>query len=558
MNMFIALATNTVATWKKGPVVMVDARKTGRTLPNQSAVMTLWNGRNVDWSVKNENAAKYPISGFVDYVELIACTGGNKDRDLFKNPGDRTVMDDYDFEPLAKVCREILNMGAKPYLKLGNVPQKFTGDYSGGEFSINVRPPTDHLLHYRYMQACAAALKAAFGKDEVRKWRFAVLTEADNTGWFKAKSGDRDEIREDFFKLYDYAAKAFEEELGEGLVFGTHLLNPTDSQMSQFSAKDVVAHCAAGTNYATGKIGAPLKLLTISYYSRPNYDRLEVGKIIMMQDIVDIAVAAGHKDLVTGVDEGRIIISTKGAQKHDLATRVVGQSYEAAFDVRIAKSIFDAGADYCASWGYFSGPAVHFQGIPSFNYFTSREIALFGGMKRADASVSGTVPVHEEVDAVAAVSPDGRTVRVMASRFRDRLVLTNALDAIAVIRLPAVFAGKTVAVSALTLDDRNNWFVDWCADRVKYGVKNSDFSWSPDDPAPLGGKGLTDPAHRELFIKELQPRYAEKAASVKPAESRLQVPESGNITLPLRFVGNGAAFLSVSTVLWNSSTSANH
>jgi len=56
------LATNTVATWKKGPVVMVDARKTGRTLPNQSAVMTLWNGRNVDWSVKNENAAKYPIS----------------------------------------------------------------------------------------------------------------------------------------------------------------------------------------------------------------------------------------------------------------------------------------------------------------------------------------------------------------------------------------------------------------------------------------------------------------------------------------------------------------
>lgn len=140
------LATNAVATLKKGPVVMVDARKTGRTLPNQSSVMIAWNGRNVDWSVKNENAAKYPISGFVEYVELIACTGGNKDRDLFKNPDDRTVIDDYDFEPLAKVCREILNIGAKPYLKLGNVPQKFTVDYSGGEFSINVRPPTDHLL----------------------------------------------------------------------------------------------------------------------------------------------------------------------------------------------------------------------------------------------------------------------------------------------------------------------------------------------------------------------------------------------------------------------------
>ena len=83
----------------------------------------------------------------------------------------------------------------------------------------------------------------------------------------------------------------------------------------------------------------------------------------------------------------------------------------------------------------------------------------------------------------------------MASRFRERLVFTNSLDAMVAVRFPPSFEGKTVAVSTFTLDDRNYWFVDWCAGRVKYGIKNNDFSWSPDDPAPLGCKGLTDPAH---------------------------------------------------------------
>jgi len=540
--MLLALAI--VASLAVAPTrVEVDATRLGRTLPNTSQVLTVWNGTQVDWSLPDNPG--YPTRGFVRYVEMMACTGGNASRDLFLNPTNRTVLDDYDFTRLLDACRGILTHGAKPYLKLGNVPAKFTADYDGGEFHMNIRPPTDHLVHYRYMKACAAALKAAFGRDEVRSWRFAVLTEADNIGWFRAKSQDKTEIRKEFFRLYDFTARAFEEELGGGLAFGTHLLYPGDSCISQFTLQDVIAHCASGTNAATGKVGAPLGLLTISYYGHPDKDDLTQGRMRGLKEVVDRAHAAGFTGLVTGVDEGRVIVSTPGRDRKDLCTRAVGASYEAAFDLRVVRSILDAGSDYFATWGYFSGPCDIGEGLPSHHYFTCREFARFAGLRRAEATVKGSPSKHEELDAIAGVSEDGADVRLAVGRFRDKLVFTNRLETTAAVRLPKAFAGRIVDVSVLTLDDRNNWFVDWEHDRAVNGIGNKDFSWSPDDFAVLAGRVLTTPRFRTLFAEKLQPVYARKAASVKPVARRLTVGKDAILTIPLDFVGNGAAFVSL-------------
>lgn len=329
-------------------VVAVDATRPRAVMPNSSSVLTVWNGvfdapgRPRVWPARDRE--DYPTVGFVRYYELMACTGGNATRDLFRNSDDRTTLDDYDFAPLVAACRGILRLGAKPYLKLGNVPRKFSADYDGGEFSMNIRPPDDDRVHYRYMKACAAALKQAFGRDEVRTWRFAVLTEADNTGWFKAKSGVAAASREAMFRLYDFAAQAFEEELGGGLVFGTHLLDVAWAKppASQFSVEEFVAHCAHGTNAATGKVGAPLGLLTMSYYASPR-DGLGAGRFTGLVRLRKALADAGFTNVVTGVDEGRVIVSAPGAERADLPSRAVGASYEAAFDVRVVKSVIDAG-----------------------------------------------------------------------------------------------------------------------------------------------------------------------------------------------------------------------
>lgn len=523
--------------------IFVDATTAdGPALPNVSSTVTVWNGRTADWSKKGANDGTYPLRDFVEYVELMSATGGSAERDLLKDPSDGSVLDDYDFEPLLKVCREILAMGAKPYLKLGNVPAKFSHDVDNGSFRVNVRPPDDDLVHYRYMKACAAALKAAFGVGEVRKWRFAVLTEADNFSWFAAPGKDAVATREAFFRLYDFCARAFAEELGGGLCFGTHLLYPDDkiwlsNKPGVLNYERFFEHCE--------RTGDMLGLFTISYYSVPGAGLGKAGIVSRLPEVVASAAAHGFTNLVIGVDEGRVIYSTPGRDRKDLSTRAVGQSYEAALDVRLAKSILDARADYIASWGFFSGPSALFEGVPSFAYFTGREIARFAGLRRVPAAVRGTLPEGETLDAFAGRSSDGRMVRAAVGRFKDSLAFTNVLETVLVLSLPELLRGKTVRVETLTLDDRNNWFVDWTRDRVRHGIGDGDFSWSGDDLAPLAGRGLQKPEHRRLFAETLQRTYAEKAARILPVALSCRVSEEGRLCVPLTYSGNGAAFVTV-------------
>ena len=54
------------------------------------------------------------------------CTGGAANRDLFKDPLDFDTLDDYDFSSLITSCKGILTYGAKPHLKLGSVPLKYS------------------------------------------------------------------------------------------------------------------------------------------------------------------------------------------------------------------------------------------------------------------------------------------------------------------------------------------------------------------------------------------------------------------------------------------------
>ncbi|MCQ2388373.1 MAG: hypothetical protein MJ138_01510 [Kiritimatiellae bacterium] len=524
----------------------VDAAKPGAVLPNASGVMTVWDGNNVNWAAKNANAKRHPIRGFVDWVELMACTGGNASRDLFKNPGDPKDFTCDAFK-LVTACREILSLGARPYLKLGNVPDRFAGGRDGGEFSINVYPPENWDAYAKYLRDVFAQLREAFGADEMRRWRYAVLTEADNFGWFKTKDGDAARTREAYFRLYDLTALALEREIGPGATIGPHLLFPGDSPAGRFKAQDVIAHCAAGTNYATGKIGAPLKLLTISHYVVPGDGTRRVGSFdAAYRQIVDAAEKAGFTNLVYGVDEGRVIFSAPGAKRRDLLSRAVGASYEAAYDVRVAKQTYDVGAEYFAHWGYFSGPAIHFEGVPTFSYFTAREIAKFRGMRRLPVAEKRLVDANNPVEylLVAAADAKGGAVRAMAARFVNRLEEKGEGRVEVAFSNPA-WKNRALTLSTLTLDDSANWFCDWCADRKKHGVEDSDFDWSPDDPAPLARAGLRKREHRELFARELQWKYAEKAGAIRPVETTLHADAEGRVVVPIVFTGNAAVFLSL-------------
>ena len=512
--------------------VSVEGTCPGRTLPNAQQTLTLWHlerdayanrARNVEWDVTE----------FAEYVEIMGATGGSPERDCLRNPGDRTALDDYDFSRLVSGCRNIVRLGLKPYLKLGNVPGKFTSDYNGGDFAMNVRPPTDESAYVRYMTACAKALLDAFGREELLKWRFAVLTEYENAGWFKVASGNAEETFRAYCRLYEITAAAFTGTISPDITIGAHAMAVTEGLWDE---RRFIQYAA--------EYGLPLKFVTASFYdSRPG--RFTRGMTLprTIAHLRDAAVSAGLTNLFYGVDEGRILDgNAKGSIGSPLALRIVGDTFQAAYDARTVKQIFDSGAEYFASWGYLSGPDTFFEGLPSVSFHVARESARFKGMRRLPVAVSGSARKGVEADAVAAISPDGGTLRIMAYAFRNEQFAKGVAPFRIAVKLPAGWAGREIAVTRKQVDDDANWFDEWRAERAKRKIGNDRFGWSPDDPAPMKERtGLKSQADRELFLKEIEPKLR-ACARLESRTERMRAPD-GELSLDCTLPDNAVLFI---------------
>ena len=73
----------------------VDASETGRVLANPASNINIWSIDGdpfVNAQINEENN----IFDFVNYVQFMQCTGGSAERDLFVDPYNREVLDDYD------------------------------------------------------------------------------------------------------------------------------------------------------------------------------------------------------------------------------------------------------------------------------------------------------------------------------------------------------------------------------------------------------------------------------------------------------------------------------
>ena len=95
----------------------------------------------------------------------------------------------------------------------------------------------------------------------------------------------------------------------------------------------------------------PLKFVTASFYDyRPGKFTRGMNVPRTIAHLRAAAVSAGLTNLFYGVDEGRILCGAKGADKGgaQLVLRIVGDTFQAAYDARIVKQIFDSGAKYFA------------------------------------------------------------------------------------------------------------------------------------------------------------------------------------------------------------------
>ncbi len=520
----------------------INTAETGAVLPNAVSDINIWNAKGSSEFANPQINEENNIFEFVEYVQLMQCTGGSADRDLFVDPLNFDTLDDYDFSSLITSCKGILTLGAKPHLKLGSVPLKYsTLANTDTTFGTNLYPPDDYNVYYNYIYAIGQALVAEFGADEVLSWRFGVMTEYENADWFKAADGTPESTAEAYCKLYDYTVDALQKSIGEEVFVGAHSMTVTEGLWDE---RIFINHCATGTNYKTGETGTRICFLSSSFYDiKPG----EYTSGMTMEECIEFlktaASDAGLTDLIFGIDEGRILCGiNSGADDNQLLSRTVGYTYQAAYDARLYNQLFRSGGDYLSSWQYLSGGL--FVGNPTMSYHVATNVSKFAGMKAASTeNTRKGLLVESEIDCVSAVDEASGNVLVMAYNFKNDIDYSYTADMKLDIAVPHL-DGKTVEIKLYRIDDSCNYFDDWMQDRETYGIGNDCFSWSPDCPAFEGM--LKDTDARNIYFGELREKYAE-CSVLTPDVSTLTV-ENGSITVDETLNPNGVLFVEITEV----------
>lgn len=475
----------------------IDASQRGKIIGNKVSTINIWQFQN--WKPGKDEGAD--LTKFVESIQFMQATGGNETRDLFVDPKNTDVVDDYDFAPLLRACHDVLNLNAKPLIKL-SVPDKFSKETVIDGFSVDALPPDDYDVYYNYIHAMAEELVKEFGLEEVLSWGWGVLVEFENASWFHDKAKTPEGSRDAFFKLYDYSAAALTDVLGDDIYIGAHAMACTEGLWDE---RDFLDHCAKDKNAKTGE-PIPIKYFACSFYDdKPDKPHgLTLAQTV--ERIRERAESLGLNDLRYGIDEGRILDGSMGVDDDDLIHRIVGQTYQASYDARTFKILVDNDIDYFSAWSYSSaGP---YSGYPLIAYRVAEQLVNFKNAKLLGMTSEKALAEGVDCDAVAGFDEETDTLYLVAYNFKFDLDYDETADLAFMIDAP-FWKDQTLEFSVMTISDADNFFCKWLEDREKYQISNDAFHWSPDSGCLDGA--LVDPKVRELYYSKLRPGYVEIA-----------------------------------------------
>ena len=183
----------------------------------------------------------------------------------------------YNWHIVDSIFDTYIQRGMKPLAQIGFMPQAlsthpqpYKHDWKPGLPYDRIitgwaYPPKDYNkwneLVYQWVKHCVER----YGKPEVESWYWEVWNEPDGAYWKGT--------REEFFKLYDYAAAGVKRALPTARVGGADV---TGGGMQFFNA--FLHHCLYDTNYVTGKVGSPLDAVLFHAKGSP---RVINGNVVM-------------------------------------------------------------------------------------------------------------------------------------------------------------------------------------------------------------------------------------------------------------------------------------
>jgi xylan 1,4-beta-xylosidase len=168
---------------------------------------------------------------------------------------------------------EALSIKPQPYQHRWIPGDRYATIYTGWAF-----PPKDYAKWAELVHQWARHCVERYGRAEVEQWYWEPWNEP-NIGYWQGTP-------EEFHKLYDYSVDAVKRALPTARVGGPHSTGPRGDSAAKF-LRDFLEHCLRGTNYATGKIGAPLDFVAFHAKGAPRFveGHVRMGLAEQLQDI---------------------------------------------------------------------------------------------------------------------------------------------------------------------------------------------------------------------------------------------------------------------------------
>jgi hypothetical protein len=532
---------NTADTY--GETLTFDLSSHGKIVKNLYSDVNVWDFRSYWGDKASDQPADYFSINFpsIKTIQFMTATGGNKNRDLFLDPDDRSVLDDYNFDGIISALHNVVRQGLKPMIKTGAVPLKFSTNPVIGKFGVNVRQPDDYDVYYDYIKALADKIVDEFGIDEVKTWSWGVLTEYENKSWWSTDD-DPQLSKTAYFKLYDYTVAALENAIGpDNLVVGAHAMVCHPGLWDEL---DFIDHVAKGTNYKTGKKGTQIDFLAASFYDNKPGEAHPANLLLSktIEILQNKAIANGLTDLKFGIDEGRIL---SGPEGRDLDQRIVAHSYQGASDAISFKIMNGLNADWYTTWGLTTEGI--WGGVPSVGtHVAGLSHRMAGEQQVRQLSTYKCQDSSNEVDGLVTYNEKENKVHVMIYNYNKSLdAQSKENPIIEIVNIQAHKGSKVIVKKWMVDDTHGNYWPSWYADMNSRGISNDNFTrWSCYSVgAP---SALTSEADKDFWYAN-EARY-KKLAALELVKSK-QTIKNGTLLLPVNLDHHGVVFYEIENVI---------
>lgn len=198
----------------------------------------------------------------------------------------------YSWAIIDSIFDTYVKRGMKPFAQIGFMPEALSthpqpyrhhwkpGDPYSDIMTGWAYPPKDYKKWGDLIYNWVMHSVARYGQKEVESWYWEVWNEPN--GYWKG-------TQQEFFKLYDYAADGVKRALPTAKIGGIDIAG-TSSTGAQQWLNAFIKHCTIDTNYATGKIGSPLDLLSFHAKGSPR----------LINGMVQMNMSPQLNDIATG------------------------------------------------------------------------------------------------------------------------------------------------------------------------------------------------------------------------------------------------------------------